>query len=367
MRNIFTVLILGLGFSLSAQFHSLTMPKASPEASLRQQVWVTFVEINYHSPASRGRNVWTNSRVIPQNAEPIPWRAGANMNTTISFDSDVEINGQALAAGSYGFHIIPNGHSHTLLFAQPDNLWGSYYLDVENQVVLKVEVQDTSSAFNEYLNYVVIDRDQNSAVFALKWEDRMIPFTVSVDLNKTTVEKWRYELNGENTYQWEAWNDAAAWCLRNNTNLDEALGWVNRSINGGYGGFAGHLSFRNLSTKLEILDALAKHDELAENLELLQDMSFDADDAHYMGATLLKLKQDKSTVKLMEKGLADNPGDWGMYLYLGIAHYYLGAEDARDEALESCSENCPEGFKPRLKAIQKQMENGEYEYPQRKA
>ncbi len=31
------------------------------------------------------------------------WRAGANENTTISFDKDVKIQGKNLSAGKYGF------------------------------------------------------------------------------------------------------------------------------------------------------------------------------------------------------------------------------------------------------------------------
>ncbi|UTW64535.1 DUF2911 domain-containing protein [bacterium SCSIO 12741] len=367
MRLTVFALLTILSFQLNAQFHTLTMPKPSPAASMTQQVGVTFVKISYHSPSTYGREVWTNPGTIPQNGDPIPWRAGANENTTISFDTDVKIEGQTLKAGSYGFHIIPNGHEHTLLFARPDNLWGSYYLDVDNDVVLRVTVKDTASDFHEYLTYAVVKRQENSCQFALKWADRMIPFTVSVDLPATAVEKWRYELNGTNTYQWEAWNDAAAWCVSHQTNLEEALTWVNRSINGGYGGFAGHLSFVNLSTKIEILDALGRTDELEEILQGLGDEDFTADEAHYMGATLLKLKQDQIAADLMSQGLKQHPEDWGMMLYRGVAHYFLGNQKTANKALDLCETHCPEQFKPRLDAIRGQMKEGNYQFPQRKS
>lgn len=356
-----------LSFCTSAQFHTLTLPKASPKAKIVQQLGVTFIEVNYHSPAANGRDVWNNPHLIPQNGNPIPWRAGANENTTISFDTDVKIEGQHLKAGSYGFHIIPNGHEHTLLFAKPDNLWGSYYLDLEEDVVLQLTVKDTVSVYSERLKYEVINQKEKSCQLILKWTNRMIPFTIEVDLEQTTVAKLRYELNGENTYQWEAWNDAAAWCLEHKTNLEEALDWVNRSINGGYGGFAAHPSFINLGTKLEILDALAREEEFNQALKNIQELKYTASEAHQMAVTLIKLKQDKEAVNLLDEALKQYQNDWGLSLYRGIAYYYLGKKSASQAALQECTKNCPEGFKPRLEIIANQMKKGEYQFPQRKS
>ncbi|MAY83509.1 MAG: hypothetical protein CMP59_05175 [Flavobacteriales bacterium] len=367
MRSLLFLGSILFSFCTNAQFHTLTLPKASPKAKLVQQLGVTFIEINYHSPAANGRDVWNNPYVIPQNGNPTPWRAGANENTTISFDTDVKIEGQQLKAGSYGFHIIPNGHEHTLLFAQPDNLWGSYYLNLDEDVVLQVIVKDTLAPYSERLKYEVMKQTGNSCQLALKWTNRMIPFTIEVDLKQTTVEKLRYELNGENTYQWEAWNDAAAWCVQHNTNLEEALDWVNRSMNGGYGGFAAHPSFVNLSTKLEILDALAREVEFNQALENIQELKYTASEARQMAVTLIKLKQDKEAVNLLNQAIKQYEKDWGMRLYHGIAYYYLGKKSAATVALKQCAKICPEGFKPRLEMITNQMKKGEYQFPQRKS
>lgn len=353
--------------NIDAQFHTLTLPKASPEAKIVQQIGVTFIEVNYHSPAVNGRDVWNNPYIIPQNGNPIPWRAGANENTIISFDTDVKIEGQELKAGSYGFHIIPNGHEHTLLLAKPDNLWGSYYLNLITDVVLQVKVKDTVSDFSERLKYEVINQTESTCQLALKWANRMIPFTIEVDLKQTTIEKLRYQLNGENTYQWEAWNDAALWCLHNNTNLEEALTWVNRSINGGFGGFAAHPSFINLSTKLEILDALAREEEFNNTIKSLNEIRYSASEAHQMVVTLIKLKQDKAAINLLNQAIKKNEKDWGMRLYQGIAYYYLGKKSASTSALKQCAKICPEGFKPRLEMIKQQIIKDEYQFPQRKS
>lgn len=367
MKYIFLAGCLVSVFQLKAQFHNLTMPKASPEASVSQQIGVTFVEINYDSPSTKGRDIWNDPQVIPQKGEPIAWRAGANENTTISFDTDVFVEGEPLKAGSYGFHIVPDSHSHTLLFVQPDNLWGSYYLNQEDDVVLRVKVKDSTAAFSEHLQYAVISRGRSSAVFALSWGDRIIPFEVSVDLENTVVEKFRYELNGENTYRWEAWNDAASWCLQNNTNLEEALSWVNRSIDGGYGGFASHKSFQNLSTKVELLDALNHNEELSVTLDEVLMLEFSADEGHQMASTLFRIKRDHEALILMKKGLKKYENDWVMWLFSGVANYYLKENKQSEKALKACEKHCPDWFKSRLATIQKEMKGNTYTYPNRKS
>ena len=171
MKAITLILFLGtLKFSL-AQFHNLPIPRLSPKAKIAQQIGVTWIEINFGSPSVQSRDVWNNPHIIPQNGDPIAWRAGANESTTIKFETDVFIEGKPLKAGSYGFHILPNDHTHTLLFSNKDNLWGSYYLDLENDIALRVEVQDTAHSFTEHLAFEFLNRTDSSAIIALNWGD----------------------------------------------------------------------------------------------------------------------------------------------------------------------------------------------------
>src|SRR5215472_15352101 len=80
----------------------LTLPQASPAATVTQTIGLTDIEITYHRPAVAGRKVWGG--LVPYGDV---WRAGANENTTIRFSSPVTIGGKALPAGTYGLHMIP--------------------------------------------------------------------------------------------------------------------------------------------------------------------------------------------------------------------------------------------------------------------
>ena len=77
------------------------------------KIGVTEVEVNYNSPAVRGRTgqIWGTEiahygfKVLGYGSEVAsPWRAGANECTTISFSTAVTINGKSLDAGKYAFY-----------------------------------------------------------------------------------------------------------------------------------------------------------------------------------------------------------------------------------------------------------------------
>ena len=88
MRRLLVVLLtVFLSYNLAAQFHTLNMPQGSPRVQETQRLGITEITLDYGSPALRNRDVWKD--VVPQGGDPIPWRAGANMATTIEFSTDV--------------------------------------------------------------------------------------------------------------------------------------------------------------------------------------------------------------------------------------------------------------------------------------
>ncbi len=354
-----SVLLLVSVFSF-AQFHTLSIPRISPEVQESQKLGVTKITINYSSPSVRGRDVWNNPNVIPQEGNPIAWRAGANMNTTITFSTDVLIEGQLLKAGTYGFHVIPKKNIYTLLFAHNNNQWGSYYLDVEKDVTLSVEVESEESPFSEQLDFEFFDRTENSLIIGLEWEKRRLPFKVEVDLNSTTVLSFRSELRGINTYHWQAWNDAANWCLNHNTNLEEALEWVNRSINGGYGGFAADKNLRNLGTKIKLLEKLNMKTELQSTIKEAKALYANSHDAIDFGIFLLRNGFYQDAYDYNNSNFKIYPKAWLIQLNRGLSQYFLGNTKASLKDIKKVKELAPEQFQNRLNEIITEVETGTY-------
>ena len=345
---------------VTAQFHTLNIPQSSPGVIEKQKLGVTEITINYSSPALNGRDVWNSNHIIPHNGTPIPWRAGANMNTTISFSTDVTIDGNELKAGTYGFHIIPTDETFTLLFAHNNNQWGSYYLDIEKDVTLKVDVESTTCTNSKQLDYEFLERTENSVVIGLEWGEKRIPFTVSVDLNKTVVESFRSELRGINTYHWQAWNDAANWCLNHNTNLEEALVWVNRSIDGGFYGFAANKNITNISTKIKILNKLGRTREVNQTIADAKEMIVDNRDAYAFGKFLLQIGSYQDSKDYSNLSLKKFPDSWSILLNRGVANYFLNNPKAAVKDVKKVIKSAPKQFINRLNEVINEFESGTY-------
>lgn len=151
----------------------------SPAALTVQRIGLSDVTISYCRPGVKGREIW-NTKIVPYNGDPMPWRAGANENTTITFESNVKIEGQPLAAGKYGFHIIPTDTKWTLIFNKDTAGWGSFRYKKENDA-LRVDVTPGDGPMQEWLMYGFDDLTPTSATAYLAWEKKKVSFKIDLD------------------------------------------------------------------------------------------------------------------------------------------------------------------------------------------
>jgi hypothetical protein len=91
-------------------------PRPSQHGSVSQQVAGTTITIEYNRPVARGRTLFGS--LVPYGRV---WCPGADSCTTIQFSTDVKINGQALARGTYSLWAEPQADRWTVIFnsAQP--------------------------------------------------------------------------------------------------------------------------------------------------------------------------------------------------------------------------------------------------------
>jgi hypothetical protein len=151
----------------------------SPRAETVQRIGVYDVKVIYHRPGVKGREIW-NTNIVPYGGKPMPWRAGANENTIMSFESDVKIEGKKLPKGEYGFHTIPTETTWTLIWSKDSKGWGSFRYKPENDA-LRVEVTPEEGPHEEWLRYGFDDLTATSATGYLAWEKKRIPFRIELD------------------------------------------------------------------------------------------------------------------------------------------------------------------------------------------
>ena len=294
----------------AAQAPQLVLPKASPRASISQTVGLTEITITYDRPAVNGREVW--GKLVPYDSV---WRAGANENTVISFSSPVVLDGHEVAAGRYGLHMIPSRGDWTVILSHEANAWGSFSYQ-PSEDALRLKARPEPSQPEERLAYTFDGPGIDSVVATMRWEKLALPIVIRVDQKRVVVDSLRQQLRGFPRFSWQTWNQAAAWCIANNVNLDEADTWADNSI-------ALNENFTNLRVKAALME---KRGDPATAAELRRRSLYIAaePDMNTYGYLLMNQGKLDSAIAVFRKNTKDYPHSWNTYDSLGEAYAKKG-------------------------------------------
>lgn len=329
--------LLGLGQQAQAQFVKLPDGGVNQKSMIGQQVGITDIEIHWNAPGVKGREgkIWgtgvANYGFINLGfgtSTASPWRAGANECTTMSFSTDVTINGKPLAAGKYGFFIAVYPDSCTLIFSKNADQWGSFFYKPEEDVLrVTAQQQKNLPQSREWLAYTFAAPTAHTVEVALEWEHWRIPFVVAVDLAKTVLPSIRKQLTGAMGFDPPSMATAAQWCNANNLNLEEALLWATNATDPQQGG---QKTFGALSTKASL------ERKLGRNADADKTMAGAIENAgiieiHGYGRQLISEKKYKEALVVFEQNHQKNGDAWPVHV--GLARGYSAAGDLK-KALE---------------------------------
>lgn len=316
---------------------------------------IAHVTIDYNSPdvtapngTDRTGQIW--GQLVPYGLSdlgfglrnPSPWRAGSNENTTFTFSHDVEIEGQPLAAGTYGFHVIVEEEEPwTLIFSNNSTAWGSYFYQ-ESEDALRVQATPKESEFHEWLTYEFVDRQPNACTVALMWENIQLPFTVSVtNPEEVYLTRIRQELQNADGFNWQGWNTAATYCVQNNVNLEEALTWADNAISLP---FIGQENFTTLTTKAQVLLALDRSDDAQVIIaSAIEHPTANAGQIHQLGRTMIARGNKEAAMDIFQANHKRFDGAWptevGMARGLSAVGKYKEAAQHARIALEQAPDD----------------------------
>lgn len=220
--NLFYTLLLSL--IATGLFAQIRTPAASPAASVSQAVGLTKVTINYSRPSAKGRKIFGD--LVPLGKV---WRTGANEITTIRFEQDVRINGQKLAAGSYGWYSFPGKNVWVLALNLDDKAWGAYTYDSKKDVLriavkpekLLQKVEQLSIGFENFTS--------TAADVVLRWENTAVRFRVEHDPHAQIMASIKAETAKADATA-DTYATAAGYYFDNNIDLQQALTWSNKVL-----------------------------------------------------------------------------------------------------------------------------------------
>lgn len=344
MRLSFLSLLLLLG--LFAHTQTVTLPPSgnNQKCEVTQYLGALVkITVNYSSPNVTGPNgqdrtgqIW--GQLVPYGLtdlgfglrNPSPWRAGANENTTISFSHDVLIQGQPLAAGTYGLHlIVEEDKPWTIIFSNNYTAWGSFFYK-ESEDALRVTAMPENSDFQQWLTYRFTNRQADQCILSMIWENKELPFTIAVaDMEEVYLANMRQELESTAGFNWQGWNQAANYCVQQNTNLEEALTWAENAV---ALPFIGQANFATLSTKAQVLYALDRKEEAqAELVTAIEHPTANPFQIHNMGRQMITRGDTKMALTVFEANHKRFEGAWPTEV--GMARG-LSAEGRYDEAVK---------------------------------
>lgn len=334
--------------SLFAQLLSLPDGGVNQKSWTGQRVGVTDIEIHWNAPGVKGREgkIWGTPvahygfiDIGFGTAKASPWRAGANECTSIAFSTDVTIEGQPLPAGKYGFFIAVYADSCTLIFNKNPDAWGAYFYKTEEDVLrVTVRQQKDQAQSREWLAYTFSNPTDRSVTIALEWERWRIPFTVAVDLEKTTVASIRRQLSGGMGFDPPSMQSAAQWCLTNKVNLDEALVWAQRTTDPRLGG---QQTFGALSTLAGLERQLGNSAAADKTMQAAMEKATVLE-LHGYGRRLISEKKHSEALAIFQKNFEKAGGAWPTQVGLARGYSAVGNLKKALEHAQAALEQAPD-------------------------
>jgi len=297
MKKIISAIILLFAiFQTSIAQMDLPPSGGNPRATITEEVGITSITIKYSRPDVNGREgkIWGTlitygftSQNLNTNQNDMPWRAGANETTTITFEHDVKVEGQPIKAGTYGLYMAVWPEKVTLIFSKQADAWGSFFYEDKNDV-LRVDVKPVALDKSvEWLKYEFIEQREKYCVIALQWEKLSIPFKVDVDVDNIVLARMKEQVTGQRGFNPLNLTAAANYFINKNIALDEALAWAQRGS-----------SFKSFATLNTLSSAYAKLNKMKE-----ADSAMNEALAYALPAQYLNVGRNLITAKRLDRAL----------------------------------------------------------------
>ena len=368
------VLVLSLALAVPAVAQRVSGPPSGGNQKASVSQWIGPVEVNvtYNSPkviapdgTDRRGKIWGG--LVPYGmskdafgtcGDECPWRAGANENTVFRASGDVKVEGQPLAAGSYGLFMIPGPEEFTVIFSKNSTSWGHYYYTAREDA-LRVRVKPRKAPYTHWLTYDFVERKPSEATVVLRWDELEVPIRVEVpDVDGLYLAEIRNELRNRTGFDWQSWEEAAQFCLGKKVNLPEALKWADFAA---HAPFTGQENFKTLSTLSQAQAANGMADAAKATMQkALEHPTATVTDLHMYGRQLQAQKKDDEATAVFLLNAKRHPDVWPVNVGLARAYSAQGkTKEALAAAKKALAQAPDDANRNNLKGMIAKLEKGE--------
>ena len=128
------------------------------------------IKIDYSSPRAKGRKIFgdaSEKALVPYGQI---WRTGANDATTFVTDTNLNVGGQAVPAGSYTIFTVPKADAWSLVISKKTGEWGTDYPgEKEDLVRVPMTVSKTSAPVENFT--IAFDQAGSKCTLRMEWEN----------------------------------------------------------------------------------------------------------------------------------------------------------------------------------------------------
>jgi hypothetical protein len=270
-KTLYLLAFLMLGTTIAQA--QLKTPAPSPTAKISQEVGLSKVDLEYSRPSAKGRKVFGDLVRFGE-----MWRTGANASTKITFGDDAMVGpaGSKLLKGTYALYTIPNKEKWTIIFYTNTSYWGTpneNFKEEEVAAKFDVSVVKINDAV-ETLELGVNNLRANGADIEISWENAKVIIPFKFDTDAKVMADIKTQMDGPSAGTYYA---AARYYLDEKKDLNQALDWVNKSLE------KGGDKFWILRVKALILAELGKYADAIKVAEASTDLAKKEGNTDYPG------------------------------------------------------------------------------------
>jgi hypothetical protein len=145
--------------------------RPSQAAAVMQWVANTKIDISYHRPVARGRELF--GKLVPFDKV---WSPSADSAAVFTISTPITVNGSALAAGTYTIWTIPGATEWTVMFSSVHPVHHMFY--PEGKDALRVKSVPRSGDHLESLTIYFPMVDADSAEMVIHWGKTVVPLAI---------------------------------------------------------------------------------------------------------------------------------------------------------------------------------------------
>ncbi len=205
--------------SLDAQVQA---PSPSPTSTLKQEVGLIDITINYSRPGVKDRTIF--GELVPYGEV---WRTGANSTTTVSFSGDVMIGGKNLKQGEYSLFTYPGKNDWTIIFSNSMTSPDANGYDKSNEAVRLQVKPETLDKKVETFTIDVNNIRNNTATIDLSWENTRVSIPISLNTDEKVFASIDQVMNGPTANDYYA---ASTYYLTAGKDLNQAHKWATKAV-----------------------------------------------------------------------------------------------------------------------------------------